>query len=268
VSNNSFVDQFAFDGMRKHLMRDFTLIYHLHLEGNVRHNPHLSGTAYNVFGIQVGVGITIAARSRGHDERRLYFHRIDKNLRREEKYQWLAAHGSTNGVEWEALSPDQRHTWLVSEHGDEFARMIPIGSKEAKAAELRVEAVFKSYCRGIATNADAYVYDYDRERLDERAQRIVDDFNAQLDRWRRNGQARALGQAMIDVPHDPALEQRASVWQNAGIGLLDALHLASAEAGGADVFVTADDLLLQRAARVTTTLRVVGLLDFLREIAP
>ena len=54
---------------------------------------------------------------------------------------------------------------------------------------------------------------------------------------------------MIDVPHDPALENRAAVWQNANIGLPDVLHLASAETGGADVFATADDELLQRAAR-------------------
>ncbi len=29
VTNNSFVDQIAFDGMRQHLMQDFTSIYHL-----------------------------------------------------------------------------------------------------------------------------------------------------------------------------------------------------------------------------------------------
>ena len=62
VSNNSFVDQIAFDGMRKHLLQDFTQIYHLDLHGNVRKNPKLSGTTHNVFGIQVGVGITIAIR--------------------------------------------------------------------------------------------------------------------------------------------------------------------------------------------------------------
>ena len=62
VSNNSFVEQVAFDGMRKHLLQDFTKIYHVHLEGNVRQNPKLAGTTYNVFGIQVGVGITIAIR--------------------------------------------------------------------------------------------------------------------------------------------------------------------------------------------------------------
>src|SRR6266487_4923296 len=36
VSNNSFLDQIAFDGMRMHLMKDFTQIYHLDLHGNVR----------------------------------------------------------------------------------------------------------------------------------------------------------------------------------------------------------------------------------------
>src|SRR5712691_4718072 len=43
VSNNSFIDQTAFDGMRKHLLQDFTQIYHLDLHGNVRKNPKLSG---------------------------------------------------------------------------------------------------------------------------------------------------------------------------------------------------------------------------------
>ncbi len=62
VSNNSFVDQIAFDGMRKHLMADFTSLYHIDLHGNVRQNPKLSGTTHNVFGIQVGVGITVAVR--------------------------------------------------------------------------------------------------------------------------------------------------------------------------------------------------------------
>ncbi len=63
VSNNSFVDQYTFDGMRKHLMQDFDHIYHLDLHGNVRQNPKISGTTHNVFGIQVGVGITLAIRT-------------------------------------------------------------------------------------------------------------------------------------------------------------------------------------------------------------
>ena len=57
VTNNSFLDGVAFDGMRKHLADDFDAIYILDLSGNVRKNPKLSGTTHNVFGIQVGVSI-------------------------------------------------------------------------------------------------------------------------------------------------------------------------------------------------------------------
>src|ERR1019366_4751638 len=71
VSNNSFVDQIAFDGMRKHLREEFTRIYVLDLGGNVRKNPKLSGTTHNVFGIQVGVAITLLVRDEAHDPTKL-----------------------------------------------------------------------------------------------------------------------------------------------------------------------------------------------------
>ncbi len=64
VTNNSFVDNLAFDGMRKHLAQDFDQIYVLDLGGNVRKNPKLSGTTHNVFGIQVGVSINIFVKKR------------------------------------------------------------------------------------------------------------------------------------------------------------------------------------------------------------
>ncbi len=38
VTNNSFVHQIAFDGMRKHLCKDFATIFHFDLAGNVREN--------------------------------------------------------------------------------------------------------------------------------------------------------------------------------------------------------------------------------------
>jgi predicted helicase len=62
VSNDSFTDQIAFDGLRKNLVRDFDQIYVLDLGGNVRKNPKLSGSTHNVFGIQVGVSISFFIR--------------------------------------------------------------------------------------------------------------------------------------------------------------------------------------------------------------
>jgi predicted helicase len=64
ITNDSFVDNLAFDGMRRNLERDFDAIYVLDLGGNVRKNPKLSGTTHNVFGIQVGVSINIFVRKR------------------------------------------------------------------------------------------------------------------------------------------------------------------------------------------------------------
>ncbi len=64
VTNNSFIENFAFDGVRQHLAKDFDSIYVLDLGGNVRKNPKLSGTTHNVFGIQVGVSINIFVRKR------------------------------------------------------------------------------------------------------------------------------------------------------------------------------------------------------------
>jgi predicted helicase len=188
VTNNSFIDQIAFDGMRKHFLQDFTRLYHLHLEGNVRQNPKLSGTAYNVFGIQVGVGITIAVRYERHRQRRLLFHRVEKTLRRQQKLAWLATHGDVRGVKWKTLKPDQRHTWLVPENGDEFAALVPLGTKEAKAVRNgTAEAIFATYSGGVKTNRDEVVYDFQRRALVERVDQFIDAYNGEVDRYKRKG---------------------------------------------------------------------------------
>jgi predicted helicase len=200
VSNNGFVDGIAFDGMRKHLLQDFTRVYHLDLHGNVRQNPKLSGTTHNVFGIQVGVGITVAVRSSQHSERRLYYHRVPEFWRKEEKLAYLTRmvelegkHNSLNTVAWQELKPDARHTWLVPTHAEEFETFMPMGSKEAKrAAGRNIEVIFRSYSNGVKTNSDNYLYDFSSQALFARCQRIVDDYRAQLGRWFIEGQPKQL----------------------------------------------------------------------------
>ncbi len=73
VTNSSFLDGIAFDGMRKHLTDDFDSIYILDLGGNVRKNPKLSGTTHNVFSIQVGVTINFFIKKRNNDDSKIEF---------------------------------------------------------------------------------------------------------------------------------------------------------------------------------------------------
>ena len=192
VSNNSFVDQIAFDGMRKHLLHDFTTIYHLDLHGNVRQNPKLSGTTHNVFGIQVGVGITIAVRRSAQQERKLYYYRVPEDWRSSEKLTYLAQKENLAGIPWQNLTPDRRHTWLTEGMHAEFDSFPPMGTKEAKASQSSTdEVIFDMYSQGVKTNRDTWAYNFDAGELAANIRRFIDTYNSQVDRWGRRSDRNA-----------------------------------------------------------------------------
>ncbi len=193
VTNNSFVDQLTFDGMRRHLLQDFTTIYHLDLHGNVRHNPKLSGTMHNVFGIQVGVGITVAVRNKQQQAHSLYYHRVPENWRNTEKFTFLAQKESISGIEWQTLQPDNRHTWLTEGMHKEFEDFVPIGSRVAKlASTIQAQTIFKTYSAGVSTQRDSVVYDFDDQRLKARVKQFIEDYNAEVSRWIRAGKPKEV----------------------------------------------------------------------------
>ena len=110
VSNNSFVDQIAFDGMRKYLAQEFDRIYVLDLGGNVRKNPKLSGTTHNVFGIQVGVAITLLIKKAEHDIAKpgeIFYATVGEDWKKEQKYGQLNDWEDLHGAPWKKLTPMQ-----------------------------------------------------------------------------------------------------------------------------------------------------------------
>ena len=175
VSNNSFVDQIAFDGMRQHLARDFTLIDHIDLHGNVRKNPKLSGTTHNVFGIQVGVGITLAIRKSGAS-RRIRYHRVPEMWNKREKLEFVRSYE----IPWQTLIPDVAHNWLVPENADEFTRFTSITD------------LFSLYSGGVKTNRDDVVFDFQRDALETRVRQFIENYNSELDRYKRAGQPKEI----------------------------------------------------------------------------
>jgi len=191
VSNNSFVEQHAFDGMRKHLARDFERIYHLDFHGNVRKNPKLSGTTHNVFGIQVGVGITIAVKSPGASRFIKYF-RVPEDWRAKEKLAWLAQTGDVNGIEWQTLSPNTKNAWITEGLRDDYESFLPLGSKEAKSAHGESETIFKTYGGGVKTNRDGWVYDFNRARLESDVRRFIENYNAEVERWQARDKTKTV----------------------------------------------------------------------------
>ena len=188
VTNNSFLDNVAFDGMRKHLANDFNVIYILDLSGNVRKNPKLSGTTHNVFGIQVGVSINffVKTRNNANSQAEIFYARVDEFWRKEDKYRYLDAKGHYRNIEWKSITPDQRYTWLTEGLRAEFETFIPMGTKETKEVRGKVvNVIFKDYSRGVATSRDAWAYSFNRNELTENMNRLIGTYNAEVDRWKR-----------------------------------------------------------------------------------
>ena len=186
VTNNSFLDGIAFDGMRKHLAADFDAIYVLDLGGNARKGLKVSDA--NVFGIQVGVSINFFIKNKNNpsETARIYYHRTDDEWNKNKKFDFLSESQNAGNVEWQTLQPDPRHTWLTEGLHAEFDTFIPMGTKEQKAIRgIAKNVIFKTYSRGVTTCRDAWAYNFNQNVLTENILRMSDTYNTEVDRWKR-----------------------------------------------------------------------------------
>jgi predicted helicase len=201
VTNSSFVDGVPFDGMRKHLGEDFDTIYVLDLGGNVRRNTRLSGTAHNVFGIQVGVAITICVRrsQRATNGARVWYARFDEDARREAKLKALDEYASISGVAWKEIEPDRNHTWLTLGNADEYQRCVPMAPKTAGAG-ASPGSIFSICSNGPKSQRDAIVWDFNRQRLLARMLEATRSYGQERRRYNEAGMPRDVD-AFLDRSH-------------------------------------------------------------------
>jgi len=192
VSNNAFLDGYAASGLRKHLLHDYSAIYHLDLGGNVRRNPKISGTTHNVFGIQVGVGITVLLRKKGEPGGRVFYARVDEFWTRFNKYEFLDSEHDFSKIEWQELIPtDEYREWFTPI--SDFETLIALGNKTEKAKEIdKKESIFAVFGAGVKTNRDEIVYDFDRWQLEQRMKRFIEAYNLEVDRWKRSDRKQNL----------------------------------------------------------------------------
>jgi len=186
VTNNSFIDDIAFDGVRKHLAQEFDEVYILDLGGNVRKNPKLSGTTHNIFGIQVGVSINIFLRkNQGLSSKgKIYYTRMDECWTRVQKSSYLAQNSHIYNLPWQEIQPDKKYTWLTDGLESDFDSLIPLGSKETKAKLASNQgAIFINYSRGAETARDTWAYNFSTEELTHNMLRFIDTYNEQVRKW-------------------------------------------------------------------------------------
>ena len=201
VSNNSFIDGHAFDGMRRHLQADFDTIYHLDLSGNARTSgERRRQEGGNVFHdqIRVGVGITVAIRGQERSGKQISYYRVPNYSKSQAKLEFLAHQAdqyrmmdADDSIAWQRLKPNAKHTWLVSEHAIEFESFMPIGSKADKRLKPEdATTVFHQYSGGVKSNRDMVVYDYSSHKLAARMKQFIYDYNTQVIHYSIENQGR------------------------------------------------------------------------------
>ena len=184
VTNNSFIDAIAFDGMRKHLAEEFDAIYILDLAGNLRKGLAVSDA--NVFGIRVGVSINLFVKTKSSTDTRIYYYRTDDLWDKKRKFNFLQERTHVDKIEWQTIQPDKRYTWLTEGLHAEFETFIPMGTRETKAAKGEVaDVICKVYSLGVVTGRDAWAYNFNRNALTGNMERMLNFYNEQMSKWER-----------------------------------------------------------------------------------
>ena len=214
ITNNSFLGDVAFDGMRKHLADDFDAIYILDLGGNARKGLKVSDA--NVFGIRVGVSINLFVKKErgvngtttdesGSVPARIFYYRTDDLWNKKQKFDFLNERGHIGNIDWQPVQPDARYTWLTEGLHAEFETFIPMGSKTRKAVKDEdKEAIFRLYSLGVVTNRDILAYSFNLELLQERVHIFIEIYNSTVDHKKRHDPNTPV-ESIIDT-NDPRIK--------------------------------------------------------------
>ena len=189
ITNNNFIRGLAFDGMRKHLAEKFNRLYLLNLGGNINKGQPAGS---NVFDIKIGVSIAVLVRTgEPINSPCIFYNNETELLSKEQTFHFLETHenvGNSN-IMWQEIQPDEKHTWITKGLHADFDTLIPIGTKEAKegkgTAETTEGVIFKNFSLGVSTNRDFWVYNFNQDSLRDNVQRMLETYEAELDRWKR-----------------------------------------------------------------------------------
>ncbi|WP_147424234.1 type ISP restriction/modification enzyme [Helicobacter pylori] len=155
ISNNAFLDNPTFRGLRRSLLECYDELYILNLHGNARKKEETPQGAKdeNVFNIMQGVSINLFVKKAQATKQKIHYY--DVYGERAEKYAFLAQN-DLNSIEWLELAPRgpfylliPQETLLLEEYEQGFS----------------VQEMFQVGGTGICSKKDHVVFHKDKESL-------------------------------------------------------------------------------------------------------
>ncbi len=179
VTNGSFIDGNAADGIRKALVKEFSHIYIFNLRGNQRTSGELSkkeGGKIFGSGSRTPVAITVLIKDPAFNgECGIYYHDIGDYLNRDEKLNIIAEFKSIENLPFEKIEPNEAGDW-INQRDETFENFIALGDKKNKNETV----IFNIYSSGIKTNRDAWAYNFSRDSLTLNMKRMINNYNNEI----------------------------------------------------------------------------------------
>lgn len=156
ITDNGYLNNPTFRGMRSNLLNSFTQLYVLNLHGSSKPKEHAPGGGEdeNVFAIQQGVAILLAVRDPNHRGEALVYY-SDLWGSQAQKYVSLLEN-DINSTDWTEFIPTAP-SFLFTPQDDGF--------REEYEAHFKINEVFPENSLGIATARDRLTIHFTREEL-------------------------------------------------------------------------------------------------------
>ncbi|MGL2499522.1 type ISP restriction/modification enzyme [Helicobacter pylori] len=155
ISNNAFLDNPTFRGLRRSLLECYDELYILNLHGNARKKEETPQGAKdeNVFNIMQGVSINLFVKKAQTTKQKIYYY--DVYGQRAEKYAFLAQN-DLNSIEWLEIAPR-----------GPFYLLLPLKTPLLEEYEqgFSVQEMFQVGSTGICSQRDHVVFHKDKESL-------------------------------------------------------------------------------------------------------
>ncbi len=155
ISNNAFLDNPTFRGLRRSLLECYDEFYILNLHGNARKKEETPQGAKdeNVFNIKQGVSINLFVKKAQTAKQKIFYY--DVYGQRAEKYDFLAQN-DLNSIEWLEIAPR-----------GPFYLLLPLKTPLLDEYEqgFSVQDMFQVGSTGICSQRDHVVFHKDKESL-------------------------------------------------------------------------------------------------------
>ncbi len=168
--------------MRECMQDEFTSIYVLNLRGNARTSgEQRRKESGNVFGEGTRTPITITFLVKNpakNGKATILYHDIGDYLTREQKLTMVKNYHSIEGMKWENIEPNDKNDW-INQREDIFDTLIPLYPD--KKFNQKSKSFFNLVSMGIATNRDAWDYNFSKLSLYNNIQKTVMVYNNQVE---------------------------------------------------------------------------------------